>query len=206
MIEIIFESHATSLDNEAELSSGWNDVELSDLGRVQAAELGKRRAGEHFDAIFVSDLQRSYKTAEIAFGNMYPIIKDERLRGCDYGELTKAPVADVKPQKPERIDKPFPGGESYRMTSKRMFAFLQDLIRDYNGKRVMIIGHRATQYGLEEHVIGKRLEDVVPAPWSWQPGWTYTFDGFETWNCMGSMWNFVESSVDNIKTEKITSK
>ena len=37
----------------------------------------------------------------------------------------------------------------------------------------MIIGHRVTQYGLE-HLIKKiPLEEVIPAPWKWQPGWEY---------------------------------
>lgn len=75
MVTIVFESHSTSLDNENHLSSGWNDVELSKLGIQQAKDLGKRRMDEKFDAIFCSDLQRSYKTAEIAFGNKFPIIQ-----------------------------------------------------------------------------------------------------------------------------------
>lgn len=32
MVTIIFEMHSTSLDNEKHLASGWNDVELSELG------------------------------------------------------------------------------------------------------------------------------------------------------------------------------
>lgn len=73
MITIIFESHATTFDNEAHLSSGHNDVALSPLGIKQAKELGERYKNVHFDVIFCSDLQRSYKTAEIAFGNKFPI-------------------------------------------------------------------------------------------------------------------------------------
>jgi alpha-ribazole phosphatase/probable phosphoglycerate mutase len=42
ILKIIFESHGTTLDNEAHLSSGWFDVELSELGKKQAEELGKR--------------------------------------------------------------------------------------------------------------------------------------------------------------------
>jgi broad specificity phosphatase PhoE len=42
-------------------------------------------------SLFCSDLQRSYKSAEIAFSNKYPIIKDSRLRECNYGDLTRNP-------------------------------------------------------------------------------------------------------------------
>src|SRR6266536_3028862 len=108
MITIIFESHATSLDNEARLASGWNDVALSAAGERQGKELGTRYQGQEFDAIFCSDLQRSYKTAELAFGKKFPIIKDKRLRECDYGELTQADKHVVDAEKPKRISMPFP--------------------------------------------------------------------------------------------------
>lgn len=173
-VEIIFEAHGTTYDNEAHLSSGHNDVELSPLGIQQSKEIGERYANEHFNAIFCSDLQRAYKSAEIAFGDKFPVIKDARLRECDYGDLTQHPSAEVDVEKPKRIHEPFPNGESYEQTSARMKTFLQDLLRDYDGKSVMIVGHRATQYGLEHWIKELPLEQVVPAPWKWQPGWSYT--------------------------------
>ena len=176
MVKIIFETHSTSLDNEAHQSSGHYDVELSPLGIQQSKELGERYKDEHFDAIFRSDLQRAYKTAEIAFGNKFPIIKDARLRECDYGDFTRRPSKEVEAEKPKRIKEPFPNGESYEQTSERMKSFLQDLLRDYDGKKVMLIGHIATQYGLEHWVNGLPLEQVIPAPWKWQPGWTYELE------------------------------
>ncbi len=173
MITIIFESHSTTLDNEQHLSSGWNDIALSPLGIQQAKELGERRGGEHFDAIFCSDLQRSYKTAKIAFGNKFPIIQDARLRECNYGDLTQHPSDEVDKEKPQRITIAFPNGESYEQTSERMKHFLEDLDKNYKNKKVMIIGHRATQYGLEHWLRGVPLTVVIPAPWKWQPGWEY---------------------------------
>jgi broad specificity phosphatase PhoE len=177
MVTIIFESHGTTYDNEAEISSGWFDVELSDLGRKQARELGRRYKNENFDAIFCSDLQRSYKTGEISFaGKNIKIIRDARLRECNYGDLTKHSSKEVEPAKAEHITNPFPSGESYEMTAKRMKDFLEDLLKKYEGKKVMIIGHRATQYGLEYWIKKIPLQEVVMAPWKWQPGWTYLLE------------------------------
>ncbi len=174
MLTIIFEAHSTTLDNEAGLSSGWHDIDLSDLGLRQSAELRDRYRGSLPGAIFCSDLQRSYKTAAIAFKDCsVPIFIDSRLRECDYGDLTQAPKKEVEAQKALFLDRPFPGGESYKDTSKRMKRFLIDLKASHHDETVMIIGHRATQYGLEEHLLGKKLEDVVIAPWAWQPGWVY---------------------------------
>ena len=176
MVTIIFEAHATSLDNEAHLASGHNDVELSELGKRQAKELGERYKGENFDAIFCSDLQRSYKTAEIAFRDRFPIIKDARLRECDYGDLTQHPSIEIDPEKINRIKLPFPNGESYEETSARMKSFLQELLRNYDNKTVMIVGHRATQYGLEHWIKRLSLEEIISTSWHWQPGWIYHLD------------------------------
>lgn len=174
MVTIIFEAHGTTYDNEAHRASGWNDVDLSPLGEQQSMELGERYEGIYPDAVFVSDLKRAVRSAEIAFLDLkVPIIIDKRLRECDYGDFTQAESAVVDPEKPKRISEPFPNGESYEQTSERMKSFLKDLLRDCDGKTVMIIGHRATQYGLEHWVLNKPLKEVIPAHWSWQPGWKY---------------------------------
>ncbi len=177
MITLIFEAHGTTFDNEKHLSSGWNDVELSELGINQSKELGKRYEGVHFDAIFTSDLQRAYDSAVIAFGTTtVPIIKDERLRECNYGDLTQSPSEIVDKEKPGRITTPFPNGESYEQTTARMKEFLEFIIANYQGKKIMVIGHRATQYGIDTLVNGVPLLKLTTSHFVWQPGWTYEFD------------------------------
>lgn len=173
MIIIVFEAHGTTFDNENHLFSGHFNVELSPLGIQQAKQLGERYKDEHFDAIFCSDMQRSYKTAEIAFKNRFSIIKDKRLRECDYGDLTQHPSDEMEPMKADHIDEPFPDGESYEQTLKRMKDFLDNLKKNYEGKRIMIIGHRATQYGLDYWINGIGLKTLVITPFIWQPGWVY---------------------------------
>lgn len=173
MINIVFETHGTTFDNENYLSSGHFDVELSPLGIQQSKELGERYKNDTFSAIFCSDLQRSYKTAEIAFGDKYPIIKDKRLRECDYGDLTQHPSEEVDAEKPKRISIPFSNGESYEQITKRMKEFLDNLKKDYDGEKIMIIGHRATQYGLDHWIKGVDLKTLVVTPFKWQPGWFY---------------------------------
>lgn len=174
MVNITFESHATTYDNEIHLASGRYDVALSPLGERGARELGNRYRDEIFDCIFCSDLQRSYKTAEIAFlGRGFPIVTDDRLSECDYGDLTRHTHEEIDIEKPKRIDVPFPNGESYSQCMEKMRSFLQDLLRDYDNKEVMIIGHRATQYGLEHLINNLPLEEVLTATWKWQPGWKY---------------------------------
>lgn len=173
MITITFETHSTTVDNEAKLAAGWYDVALSELGEQQARDLGERRRGEHFDVVFCSDLQRSYRTAEIAFRGKFPIIRDARLRECNYGTYNRQLKETVDALREQYLTVPFPEGESYQDTSERMKSFLRDLLAGYDGKHVLIVGHRATQYGLDRWIQGTALRDAVLAPWQWQPGWEY---------------------------------
>ncbi len=174
MVTIIYEAHGTTLDNEAGLSSGWYDVELSELGRKQAKELGERYKATGFDAVFCSDLRRSLETARIAFaGRDIKIIKDRRLRECNYGELNRHLDEQVVPFRQGYLTKPFPNGESYKQANERVRSFLVDLLKNYDGKKVLIIDHRVTQYALEHFINKIPLEEAVIAPWQWQPGWTY---------------------------------
>lgn len=174
MLYIVFESHATSVDNEAKMASGIIDVSLSDLGKEQARQLGERYKDERFAAIFCSKLQRSRQTAEIAFaGKAIPIIADARLNECNYGRMNGASVLIIEKERQDRIHLPFPEGESYIQTTEKMKSFLQQCQQEYAGKKIMLIGHRATQYGLEHIVNGISLEKVVTATWKWQPGWSY---------------------------------
>ena len=175
-MKVYFAAHSTTTDNQADIASGWKDVELSELGIQQSKEMAKTFESIHVDLICCSDLKRAVDTVKIAFGDKFPIIRDARLNECNYGDLTQHPSEEVDPEKPKRIKEPFPNGESYEQTTERMRSFLSDLSKNYDGKRVMIIGHRATQYGLECLINKIPLEQVIPAPWKWQPGWEYKLE------------------------------
>lgn len=171
---VVFETHATSLDNEAGLASGWFDVGLSPRGEQQARELGERRRGDDYAAIYCSDLARAVHTAELAFGDRgMPIVRDARLRECDYGALTRHPAADIEAVRASHIALPFPGGESYEQCVARASAWLADAGALHAGADILVIGHRATIYALEHLLRGVPLGQVIDAPWSWRPGWTF---------------------------------
>src|SRR4249919_4137367 len=67
-VEILFETHAISVDNERGVATGWRDGQLSTHGRRLAAELGRRHLSLPPAAVYASDLGRAVETAEIAFG------------------------------------------------------------------------------------------------------------------------------------------
>ncbi|MDX6280666.1 MAG: hypothetical protein QOH03_1737 [Kribbellaceae bacterium] len=166
---LIFETHATTLDNERGIASGWLPGELSAAGRQEAAELGARRQG--VDVVFSSDLRRAVQTVELA-GLKVPHFVDWRLRECDYGELNGAPRAELEPRA-ARVDVPFPGGQSYREVVESTRSFLTDIRRLYAGAQVLVVAHSANRWALQHLLAEESLEELVAAPFDWQPGWVY---------------------------------
>jgi broad specificity phosphatase PhoE len=174
-IEIVYETHSISVDNERGVATGWLDGELSERGRAAARSLGERRRDDGIAAVFASDLGRAVETAEIAFRDSgIPIHYDSRLRECNYGELNGMPSAQLEAERSRRIDEPYPGGESYRQVVVRVRDFLDDLPAEYDGKRILLIGHSATRWALDHLLTGTPLEQVV-GPFEWQEGWTYVW-------------------------------
>ena len=171
-IEVVFETHSMTEDNERGIASGWRDTGLSSRGRQLARDLGERRRTEGIAAVFTSDLGRAVETAAIAFaGSGIPVRSDARLRECDYGTLSGRPTKDLTPRS-RWIESPFPGGESYRDVVARVGDFLRDL-GGFQGQRVLVVGHSATLWALAHLLEGEPLESLVDAPFIWQPGWAF---------------------------------
>ena len=174
-VQVVFETHSTTLDNEAGRAAGWLPGELSVVGRQQAADLGRRRAADGIAAVFCSDLARAVETAAIAFeGTGLPVLLDWRLRECDYGSLNGTSAAEMHAHRAEHLDQPYPGGESWRQATARVGRFLADLPLRWSGRRVLVVGHVATRWGLEIALLGTPLEELAGREFDWQPGWEYS--------------------------------
>lgn len=171
-MKIYFAAHATTKDNETKVASGWIDTELSNLGIQQARELGETFKDIKLDIVCCSDLRRAVDTVKIAFEGKYQVIADERLRELNYGDFNGKPSAIVEPMKMQHIKEPFPNGESYKQAVARVQGFYNELKEKYPDKIVLVVGHRATQYGLDTFA-GKTLEELLSTPFKWQPYWKY---------------------------------
>ncbi len=172
-MKIYFATHAATKDNEAKISSGWKDAELSEMGTKQAEELGERFKEIQSDLICCSDLKRAMDTVKIAFGDKVPVIIDKRLRELNYGDFNGKSSEIVESMKEERIKEPFPNGESYEQAIKRTHEFYRELKEKYPDKIVLVVGHRATQYGLDTLCGDKTIEECLNIPFQWQPYWEY---------------------------------
>ena len=177
-IKITYFVHGTTTDNEQHISSGWKDVELSELGIQQSIALKDQVKDQKFDVVFCSDLKRAHDSAKLAWEGIYQIIPDARLRECNYGELNGASSDIVEPmQEEECIEKPFPGGESYEDVKARVVDFLGFLKKDYDDRHIAVVAHKAPQLALDVLLKGRTWKQALAEDWrntkSWKPGWEY---------------------------------
>ena len=74
----------------------------------------------------------------------------------------------------------FPKGESYEDVKARIQGFLNFLKKEYDGKRVAIVAHKAPQLALEVILKGKTWEQAFADDWrkkkAWQPGWDFVLE------------------------------
>lgn len=93
MKHLILLRHGQSEWNLSNRFTGWTDVELSDKGRTEAAEAGKKilASGILPDYCFTSYLKRAIHTLDIALDAMnrdwLPVVKDWHLNERHYGAL-----------------------------------------------------------------------------------------------------------------------
>lgn len=176
-INITYFVHGTTVDNENNVSLGWYDAELSELGIGQSIDLRDQIRDKKFDVVFCSDLKRAVRSAELTFENNVQIIQDKRLRECNYGDFNAKSSSVVEPMQEKCIFEKFPNGESYEDVKERIKDFLEFLKKNYDGKNVAIVAHKAPQLVLDVLLKGRTWEQVFAEDWrktkSWQPGWNY---------------------------------
>ena len=84
--ELILVRHGQTVHNVAGIAQGWNDSDLSELGRTQVQRLAERIAAHRPTALYSSPLGRALSTAEaIAQATGLEIIQLEDLREMSYG-------------------------------------------------------------------------------------------------------------------------
>ena len=176
-VKIIYFVHGTTFDNASGKCSGWKQVELNDLGKEQAINLGKNTTYK-FDELFTSDLVRAITSANLAFPE-YDKKVDKRLRECNYGDYDGGDKNLVIYE--EHIHNKFTNGESLEDVEKRIREFVDYLKENYDGQTVGIVAHRAPQLAFE--VITKNIswEEAIQNDWrktkDWKPGWEYIIEG-----------------------------
>lgn len=138
--------HGQTNYNKNDLILGTTDIELNETGLKQARELAEKikKSGIKIDIIITSPMKRSFRTAEIISEvNSIEMLTDDRLREWNYGEyegkhrLTEG-FAENKVNFGVRMGRI---GESLLMLTHRVYSSLDDIIKNYKDKTVLIVSH-----------------------------------------------------------------
>ena len=137
--------HAESEGNVRKLIQGHTDYPLTQNGHEQAQRVAKRFAGERFDAIYASDLERASQTAQ-AIIDKHPeseVVYDERLRERYFGTLEDRSTQELfdNGYTEQQVWGAPEGGEDVETFKQRIFGFLDDLWEEHRGEHVLLVTH-----------------------------------------------------------------
>ena len=137
--------HGETLWNSQNKILGITDIKMTEKGIAQAQELAEkvRQIGD-VQVIVSSPMQRARQTAKI-IGDMLeiPIINDKRFREWHYGEYEGmySKTDGFYDNKRNFAVKMKGGGESLLQLSHRVYSALDDIIKKYHSKNVLIVSH-----------------------------------------------------------------
>ena len=157
--------------------STWNSVRrvqgnhtgvgLSELGKTQAALLGKRLRQMEFARVFCSTAERARETAALALGDDYPVEYVDDLREISLGDWEGLLVADVRERFPGQLETWFntpskvviEGAEPFGKFYERATRTLDRLIESTEGD-ILVISHGGIICAWLTSVLGMSPDDI----------------------------------------------
>ena len=199
--EFLFVRHGETDANLNGILQGQLDIKLNATGLAQAEAVAEYLRNEPLDVIFVSDLSRAVMTAEkiAAAGHAdVPVIQCRELREIACGELEGKSMEFLREKYSEKMaifyrEKGgcFPGGESKDGFQSRISAVLEQLRREYRGKKILIVSHGGVQQRIFSHICGSvKAGNMLPLAGNASiSGFRYS-ENMQAWQM--TFWNFRE--------------
>ncbi|KRC27914.1 MULTISPECIES: histidine phosphatase family protein [unclassified Acidovorax] len=170
---IIAVRHGETAWNVDTRIQGHLDIPLNETGQWQAQQLAQALADEPIDAIYASDLQRAYATAQaVADATGAPITPETGLRERSFGHFQGRTFAEIEAEMPEdarRWRKRDPeyvpeGGESLVMLRERIERTVFALAEKHPGEQVLMVAHG----GVLDVLYRMATRQEIQAPRTWQ--------------------------------------
>ena len=167
-IKITLVRHGQSTGNAEGCFTGQTDVALSELGFRQAELTAKALSQESFTAIYSSDLQRAFITAEtIATHHNLQVNIDVRLREINLGIFqgkSFTEIAENYPKEYEAISRRdtsviIPGGESHGMVRSRVIKAFTEIASQYSEGHILIVAHGGVIFHINHYIFGISAEE-----------------------------------------------
>jgi probable phosphoglycerate mutase len=167
--------HGETAWNVATRIQGHLDIALNDTGRWQAERAGAALADEPLAAVYASDLQRAFATAQsVARAHGLEVMAEHGLRERAFGEVEGCTYAEIEQQWPDAArrwrqrdpDFGFPGGETLRRFYERCIDTARRLAATHRGQTIALVAHGGVLDCLYRAAAGIDLS----APRTWTVG------------------------------------
>ncbi|QIL81915.1 histidine phosphatase family protein [Diaphorobacter sp. HDW4A] len=152
---------------------GHLDIPLNDIGEWQAQQAAGALANENIDAIYSSDLQRAFATAQaIAQTTGAPLIANQQLRERSFGDFQGRTFAQIEAESPEDAMRwrkrdpefvPGGGGESLTMLLARIDQTVNDLAALHPDEQIVLVAHGGVMDVL--YRLATKLDLQAPRTW-----------------------------------------
>ena len=175
MTRLLVVRHGQSVANLDGIFAGHIDPELTELGLKQAERTAEFIANTyHVDAVYSSDLQRAHQTG-LAVGRKLglPVTTDKGLREIFAGAWEGRRFDDLQTENSPAYQAwrqdighaKCPGGEDLATLAARVWAAVQAIAEENEGKTVVLALHATPIRTLQWHVSGQDLGYMQQIPW-----------------------------------------
>ncbi len=167
--------HGQSLGNVSHTFLGHTDLDLSELGYLQAAQTSKYLADKKIDVVYSSDLLRAYSTCgEFLKISGKTAIKDKNLREIFAGdwENNKFDVLENRFKDSYNIwlndiGNAHPdNGESVKELSERVVKCITKIAQENEGKTVAVFTHATVLRAFFNYAYGNSVADMKDTKWA----------------------------------------
>lgn len=169
MTTIIIVRHGESLGNAQNLFLGHTNMDLTELGKQQAQKTAQYLQNYKIDAVYSSDLDRAYHTAEpTALLQGKKIKKEENLREVDAGDWEAVDYYGIYDSDPvgftawlDDIDNATcRNGESVVQMKARVTKAVDSIAKQNDGKTVAVFSHASPIKALFSAWTNKPMRDI----------------------------------------------
>ncbi len=171
---IIAVRHGETAWNVDARIQGQLDIGLNDNGRWQARRVGEALSAEPVAAIYSSDLQRAWHTAEhIAQAARAPMVPVQGLRERCFGGFEGKTFKEIEQAWPEQAQRwrkripdwtPPEGGESLLALRERVSRTVHDIAHRHLGELIVMVAHGGVLDALYRVATGQE----VNSPRTWE--------------------------------------
>lgn len=155
-------------NKEGWIASGENGKfvsELTDKGKKEVEDAAKKLKKEKIDLIFASSYKRTKETAQIISKETgAKVVFDDRLEEINTGIYNHKKIEEFSKifgSIEEKFEKVPEGGESRNQVRQRIFEFIKEVDKKYDGKNILIVSHGDPLWMLEAAIAHSSYEEAL---------------------------------------------